>query len=81
MFGSRDKTSALHDRTSQPDASRGPPAKGWPRIPYLVQLYDQRIRPAMTKGEVDALLPEIFETVRLGLHKPNRQKAKAHAIA
>ena len=50
-------------RHSQTQVAGHPPKVG--RDPYLINiLYDPRIRPGMTKGEVDALLPEIFETVR-----------------
>ena len=50
---------------------------------YLVNiLYDPRIRPGMTKGEVDALLPDIFpRPYGPGLRTPIRRKAKARAMA
>jgi Protein of unknown function (DUF2927) len=39
---------------------------------YLVNiLYDPRIRPGMTKAEVDALLPDIFSTVRIWVAQIN----------
>jgi hypothetical protein len=39
---------------------------------YLVNiLYDPRIRPGMTKGEVDALMPDIFPTVRAWVTQAN----------
>jgi hypothetical protein len=44
---------------------------------YLVNiLYDPRIRPGMTKGEVDALLPDIFPTVRAWVAKANSAKGE-----
>ena len=49
---------------------------------YLVNiLYDPRIRPGMTKGEVDALLPDIFPTVRAWVAQANSGKAKTRAMA
>ena len=39
---------------------------------YLVNiLYDPRVRPGMRKGEVDALLPDIFRTVRAWVAQAN----------
>ena len=44
---------------------------------YLVNiLYDPRIRPGMTKGEVDALLPDIFPTVRTWVAQVNSAKGE-----
>jgi hypothetical protein len=44
---------------------------------YLVNiLYDPRIRPGMTKGEIDALLPDIFPTVRAWVAKANAAKGE-----
>jgi len=45
---------------------------------YLVNiLYDPRIRPGMTKGEVDALLPDVFPTVRAWVAKANSAKGES----
>jgi len=42
---------------------------------YLVNiLYDQRIRPGMTKGEVGKLLPQVLPTVREWIDKANPQR-------
>jgi hypothetical protein len=42
---------------------------------YLVNiLYDTRIRPGMTKAEVDALLPDIFPTVRRWVAQVNSMR-------
>ena len=42
---------------------------------YLVNiLYDPRIRPGMTKAEVDALLPDIFPTVRSWVAQVNSMR-------
>jgi Protein of unknown function (DUF2927) len=39
---------------------------------YLVNiLYDPRVRPGMTKPEVDAILPDIFSTVRAWVAQVN----------
>jgi hypothetical protein len=44
---------------------------------YLVNsLYDPRIRPGMTKGEVDALPPDIFPTVRTWVAQVNSAKRR-----
>jgi len=44
---------------------------------YLANiLYDPRIRPGMTKGEVDALLPDVFETVRAWVAHANSVKGE-----
>jgi hypothetical protein len=45
---------------------------------YLINiLYDPRIRPGMTKGEVDALLPDISRMAGLGAHAtPAKAKAR-----
>src|SRR4029078_12117033 len=44
---------------------------------YLVNLlYDPRIRPGMTKAEVDALLPDIFTSVRTWVAQVNSARAK-----
>jgi hypothetical protein len=44
---------------------------------YLVNiLYDPRIRPGMTKGEVDTLLADIFPTVRAWVAKANSAKGE-----
>jgi hypothetical protein len=43
---------------------------------YLVNiLYDPRVRPGMTKREVDALLPDIFRTVRAWVVQTNSVQA------
>jgi hypothetical protein len=43
---------------------------------YLVNiLYDPRVRPGMTKREVDALLPDIFRTVRAWVAQANSVRA------
>ena len=43
---------------------------------YLVNiLYDPRVRPGMTKREVDALLPDIFRTVRAWVVQANSVQA------
>jgi DUF2927 family protein len=45
---------------------------------YLVNiLYDPRIRPGMTKGEVSALLPDIFPTVRAWIGDSHSMKGHA----
>ena len=45
---------------------------------YLVNiLYDPRIRPGMTKGEVDTLLPDIFPTVRAWVAHANSAKGES----
>jgi hypothetical protein len=45
---------------------------------YLVNiLYDPRIQPGMTKGEVDALLPDIFPTVRAWVAHANSAKGES----
>jgi len=44
---------------------------------YLVNLlYDPRIRPGMTKAEVDTLLPDIFPAVRTWVAQVNSARAK-----
>jgi hypothetical protein len=44
---------------------------------YLVNiLYDPHIRPGMTKSEVDALLPDIFPTVRAWIAQANSAKGQ-----
>ncbi len=44
---------------------------------YLVNLlYDPRIRPGMTKAEVDVLLPDIFPAVRTWVAQVNSARAK-----
>jgi hypothetical protein len=44
---------------------------------YLVNiLYDPRIRPGMTKGQVDAQLPDIFPTVRAWVAQANPAKSE-----
>jgi Protein of unknown function (DUF2927) len=48
---------------------------------YLVNiLYDQRIRPGMTKAEVEKLLPEVMPTVRTWVAKTNSPKGKESYI-
>ena len=50
------------------------------RSPFLIPAskrpYDPRIRPGMTKGEVDALLPDIFPTVRTWVAQVNSAKSE-----
>jgi hypothetical protein len=44
---------------------------------YLINiLYDPRIRPGMTKAEVEALLPEIFPTVRAWVARVNSARGE-----
>jgi hypothetical protein len=47
---------------------------------YLLNiLYDPRIRPGMTKDEVNALLPEVLSTARTWVTSPPRQADGAGA--
>ena len=47
---------------------------------YLVNiLYDPRIRPGMSKAEVDALLPDIFRAVRAWVARANSAKRRQRA--
>ena len=52
---------------------------------YLLNiLYDPRVRPGMTKSEVDQLLPDVLPTVRTWVNKTNpprdaSSRANSHA--
>jgi Protein of unknown function (DUF2927) len=49
---------------------------------YLVNiLHDPRIRPGMTKGEVDALMPDIFPTVRAWVAQANSAQGENARMA